>query len=253
MKQTITIDGLPVSYEVTGSGAPVVLLHGWGCEAKTMAVIQNALTPHYQVFAIDFPGFGSTPAPPVAWSTVDYTTLTRRWLAALNIENPILIGHSFGGRIIIRLVSGGFAAQKIVLTGGAGIKAARPFSYYIKVYSFKAARMCLEFPLWRAFTQDIVADMRARMGSSDYQKASPVMRETLVKVVNEDLRDLLPQIKTPTLLLYGENDTATPVRDAKIIEKGIVGSGLVVIKNAGHYAFLDKTNEFLLILRSFME
>ncbi len=93
---------------------------------------------------------------------------------------------------------------------------------------------------------------RARRGSADYQSASPRMRAILSKVVNEDLCHVMPAISAPTLLIYGENDTATPVRDAKKIESLVPDAGLVVFPGCGHYSFLDNPYQFAAVLRSFL-
>ena len=82
--------------------------------------------------------------------------------------------------------------------------------------------------------------------------ASPMMRSILVKVVNEDLKHVMPSINVPTLLIWGENDTATPLRDAKIMERLIPDAGLVSFPGCGHYSFLDNPYQFAAVLRSFI-
>ncbi|MDE5827850.1 MAG: alpha/beta hydrolase, partial [Duncaniella sp.] len=93
---------------------------------------------------------------------------------------------------------------------------------------------------------------RAKAGSSDYASASPMMRRILSKVVNEDLTDRLDKIKAPTLLVWGENDTATPLKDAKKMEGLIPDAGLVSFPGCGHYSFLDNPGQFAAVLRSFL-
>jgi pimeloyl-ACP methyl ester carboxylesterase len=99
---------------------------------------------------------------------------------------------------------------------------------------------------------NVLEKWRKKNGSDDYNNATPVMRQTLVKTVNEDLTPLLPGINAPTLLIWGENDTATPLRDGRLMEKLIKGSGLVTLKNAGHYSFLEQEYTYLKVLASFL-
>ncbi|OJJ16430.1 alpha/beta hydrolase [marine bacterium AO1-C] len=251
MYNTITIQDIPVHYKVTGEGPHLLLLHGWGCDLEIFKPIQDHLSQRYTTYSIDFPGFGKTPDPPQPWSTEEYAALTEEFIQKLNLENPILLGHSFGGRVSIRL-SAKHPIPKVILTGGAGLKPKRKLDYYIKVYSYKTVKNVLKLPGLRNYSEQILEKYRKKSGSSDYQKASGIMRQTLVKVVNEDLRYLLPSIKASTLLIWGENDTATPLSDAHVMEKEIPDAGLAVLKNAGHYGFLEKQAEFLIILDHFI-
>jgi len=251
MYNTITIQDIPVHYKVTGEGPHLLLLHGWGCDLEIFKPIQDHLSQRYTTYSIDFPGFGKTPDPPQPWGTEEYTTLTEEFIQQLNLVNPILLGHSFGGRISIRLAAK-HPIQKVILTGGAGLKPKRKLDYYLKVYSYKTVKNVLKLPGLRNYSEQILEKYRKKSGSSDYQKASGIMRQTLVKVVNEDLKYLLPGIKASTLLVWGENDTATPLSDAKVMEKEIPDAGLAVLKNAGHYGFLEKLSEFLIIVDHFI-
>jgi pimeloyl-ACP methyl ester carboxylesterase len=252
----LPIQSLNINYTVSGEGAPVVLLHGWGCDLRTLDSINRFLTPHFKVYALDFPGFGRSQTPTTPWGTAEYTTFVKDFLTSLNIENPILIGHSFGGRIILRLAKE-IAIRKIIITGGAGMRLPQEGKSKTtwKTYCFRWGKSIINFLPFPENKKENLLDTfikKFKFGSADYQAASPMLRKILVKVVNEDLREFLPYIKTSTLLIYGENDTATPLAHARIMEKEIADAGLVVIKNAGHYAFLEKSSEFLAIVGSFL-
>lgn len=251
MYNTITIQGIPVHYKVIGEGPHLLLLHGWGCDLEIFKPIQDHLSKRFTTYSIDFPGFGKTPDPPQPWSTEEYAALTEEFIQQLNIKTPILLGHSFGGRVSIRL-SAKHPIRKMILTGGAGLKPKRKLDYYVKVYSYKTVKNILKLPGLRNYSEQILEKYRKKAGSSDYKNASGIMRQTLVKVVNEDLRNLLPHIKASTLLIWGENDTATPLSNAQIMEKEIPDAGLAVLKNAGHYGFLEKMSEFLIIVDHFV-
>ena len=94
---------------------------------------------------------------------------------------------------------------------------------------------------------------RRHYGSADYNAASPIMRQTLVKVVNEDLQHLMPNVTAPALLVWGTADDATPLSDAKIMEKLMPEAGLVTFEGAGHYSFIERRDQFLRVIASFMK
>ncbi|WP_045114211.1 alpha/beta fold hydrolase [Microscilla marina] len=252
MNKTIDIQNIPIHYKITGSGPNLLLLHGWGCDLEIFKPIQDHFSQRFTTYSIDFPGFGKTPNPPEPWSTEEYAALTEQFISALNITNPILLGHSFGGRVSIRLSAKHASIQKVILTGGAGLKPKRKLDYYVKVYSYKIIKNIFKLPILRNYSEQVLEKYRKKSGSSDYKNASGVMRQTLVKVVNEDLRHLLPKMQASTLLVWGEHDTATPLAHAKIMEKEIPDAGLAVLKNTGHYGFLEKRAEFLIIVDHFI-
>lgn len=249
----IKIDGLNIHYERVGndSGRDVVLLHGWGSQLEIFKHIVRKLEPDFRVYALDFPGFGGSNAPNEEWGVNDYTLFLEAFVKEFNIQNPILMGHSFGGRVAI-LYSSRNEVNKLVLIDSAGIKPARSFKYYLKVYSFKLSKRILPVLLGKEKANILIEQYRKKSGSSDYNAAAGIMRKILVKVVNEDLKRVMPQIKAPTLLIWGENDTAAPVKDARIMEKLIKDSGLVVLKNTGHFSFIEKPGEVNIILDAFL-
>ncbi|MDE6555887.1 MAG: alpha/beta hydrolase, partial [Duncaniella sp.] len=140
-----------------------------------------------------------------------------------------------------------------ILVDAAGIKPRRSFGYYRKVYTFKAMKRLMYLVYGREEAERRLDRRRAKAGSSDYAQASPMMRRILSKVVNEDLTSELPKIKAPTLLIWGENDTATPLSDAKKMERLIPDAGLVSYPGCGHYSFLDNPGGFAAVLTSFLK
>ena len=140
----------------------------------------------------------------------------------------------------------------MVLVDAAGVKPRRPLKYYIKVYSYKLSRRVYRMLLGAERAEKRLERIRARRGSADYAAASPRMRQILSRCVNEDLCHVMPDIKAPTLLIWGENDTATPLSDAKKMERLIPGAGLVSFPGCGHYSFLDNPGGFAAVLTSFI-
>lgn len=253
MERTIDIDGLKVVYQVEGSGPQaVIVMHGWGCRASTVASLAKASTDaKTTVYNLDLPGFGNSAEPSEVWGIEEYTRFLEQFVGALGISTPVLIGHSFGGRMAINYASRN-ATRKVILVDAAGIKPRRSLKYYIKVYSFKTARKVLPWLVGKQKAGEIIDRWRGKAGSADYAAASPRMRAILSKVVNEDLSDRLPLIKAPTLLIWGEKDTATPLRDAKKMERLIPDAGLVSYPEAGHYSFLDRPAQTAAVIRSFL-
>ena len=247
------IKGLNINSESTGTkcGKDVILLHGWGSNMNLFKSLANELQINFHIHNLDFPGFGDSEAPDSVWGVEEYTTFIESYVDQCNISNPIIIGHSFGGRVAIVYASRN-PTNKLILIDSAGVKPKRPLKYYCKIYTFKLYKRLLPLFAGKARAEKLIEQYRSSAGSSDYSSAQGVMRNILIKVVNEDLKHLMPKIDSPTLLIWGENDTATPVKDAKIMERLIKNSGLVVLKNSGHFSFLDKAYDVNIIIDNFL-
>lgn len=241
-----------VFIDVEGTGAPIFLLHGWGCTHNIFKSLQTLLAQKYTVYNFDFPGFGVSEEPHEVWGTEEYTRMVESFANDNGIEEPALVGHSFGGRISIIFASRN-KVSRVVLVDAAGIKPKRPLKYYCKIYSFKFIKWLCSTFLPRKKAQQIIEKRRRGAGSSDYNNATPKMRAILSKVVNEDLTALLPMIKAPTLLFWGNMDTATPLSDAKTMERLIPDAGLVVAHGTGHFSFLENAGLFASVIKSFFD
>lgn len=253
MKKSVDIDGLRVAYSETGpEDAPkVLLMHGWGCDHTTLASIQRQLEGKLHVYSIDFPGFGDSREPPAVWGVEEYTRLTEKFISMMGGDIRILLGHSFGGRVGI-LLSSRNAISKLVLVDAAGVKPRRSLAYYYKVYGYKLAKRVYRLVLGTARAEARLDRIRARRGSSDYASATPRMRAILSRCVNEDLKGVMPRIQASTLLIWGAGDTATPLSDAKVMERLIPDAGLVSFDGCGHYSFLDNPLGFRAVLAEFL-
>lgn len=236
--------------EVQGEGEPVLLLHGWGCSHRTFAALQQLLASKYKVYNFDFPGFGQSEEPSGIWGTEEYTRMIEQFVQENCIQNPALVGHSFGGRISIIYASRN-AVSRVVLVDAAGIKPKRSFKYYYKIYTFKVFKWLCNTLLPRETAHRIIEKKRKGAGSSDYGNASPIMRAILSKVVNEDLTHLLSKITAPTLLFWGNMDTATPLQDAKTMERLIPRTQLVIAHGTGHFSFLENAGLFAVTIKRF--
>ncbi|MDD2376051.1 MAG: alpha/beta hydrolase [Clostridia bacterium] len=252
----VNINDININYEMLGENniQSVLILHGWGANLQTMLPVSKYLSKKYKVYTIDLPGFGKSSEPNSTYTVTDYATVVIKFCEAMNIKVPTLIGHSFGGRVILKMVGElSYIAKNIIFVDSAGIKPKRSIKYYFKVYSFKIIKNVIKLFCNNEKSEKIISNLRKNAGSSDYQAASENMKKVFINVVNEDLKYCLPKINVPTLLIWGENDKDTPLRDAKVFEKLIPDSGLIVFKDAGHYSYLDKLGDFLVIILKFME
>ena len=245
-------NGIELSYSIEGEGDAVVLLHGWGCDKSIWKSSIEVLSSNFCVVAVDFAGFGSSQEPDSVWGVEEYTCSVEALLKELNIQSPTLVGHSFGGRVSILYASRN-DVKRVVLTDAAGVKPRRSFTYYRKVYTYKLLKRALPLLIGDKKAQMLLDQRRAKSGSSDYNRATPMMRAILSKCVNEDLCGVMPKIKAPTLLFWGDKDTATPITDAYKMEKLIPDAGIVVAEGAGHFAFLEQAELWCGALKSFLK
>ena len=249
----INIENIELNYICEGEGKDVLVLHGWGANINTVLSIVNLLKPDFKVYAIDLPGFGYSEAPKEVFSSWDYAKIVKKFLDIMEIKKVVLIGHSFGGKLSIILGSEyPEVVEKIVLINSAGLIPKRGLKYYSKVYAFKTLKFLYKAFFFWTDDKKRMEKFYRKFGSSDYKDAKGIMRKILVKVVNEDLKPILNNIRCSTLLIWGNKDTATPLYMGEIMEKEISDSGLVVLEGAGHYSYLDDFNRFAIILRTFL-
>ncbi|HHV38501.1 MAG TPA: alpha/beta hydrolase [Tepidimicrobium sp.] len=249
----ISIDGIEINYIEEGKGKTVLILHGWGANIDTVLPIVNLLKPHFRVYALDLPGFGGSGEPREVFGSKDYAKVIKGFLDAMKIQKVILIGHSFGGKISILLgLSHPEMVDKMVLIDSAGLIPKRGLTYYTRVYAFKILKFLYRSIFFWMKNDEKMEKFYSKFGSKDYQAADGIMRNILVKVVNENLYPILKDLKPSTLLIWGDEDMATPLYMGKIMEREIPDSGLVVLKGAGHYSYLDDFDRFALILKAFL-
>jgi Predicted hydrolases or acyltransferases (alpha/beta hydrolase superfamily) len=245
----IELDGCKVHYQREGrKKKSMILLHGWGQNIFMMDPIAQHYKNSFSVYNIDLPGFGKSSEPPVSWGVEEYTTLIRHFIEEKKIENPIFVAHSFGARIAL-LYASQYPTYKMIITGGAGIKPKRGIDYYAKVYSYKALKNITKLPGLNQFSKDV----QKSFGSSDYRDTSGVMRESFVKIVNLDLTPVLSKITAEALLIWGENDDATPLWMGKKMEELMPHAGLAIFEGEGHYAYWNQMNRFLRVIDVFLE
>lgn len=252
----ITVDGYNICYKISGSKDKyAVILQGWGTDLGVYDSMAACINDTYQVVQLDLPGFGASDEPKEAWSVDDYADFLCKFLKALDISEAMLIGHSYGGRMIIKLASREsipFKISNIILVDSAGIMPKRTLSQKWRVKKYKLLKKIFNIQLVYALFPELIDAWRATQGSADYRNSSPMMRQCMVKAVNEDLTNLLGLIKQDTLLIWGDKDTATPISDARLMEERIKNSGLAVIPGTGHFCFLEQPSVFRNIMRAYI-
>jgi len=225
------------------SGKDVVLLHGWGQNIEMMDPIGKALSKDFHITILDLPGFGGSTEPSYGYTIYDYYEVLCEFLDRLKIKKPIIIGHSFGGRLSI-LYSAKKEVEKVVLL-------ASPFKRSTKKNTIKVK--ILKFMKKVPVIKELEHYMKTKIGSRDYRNATPMMRTILVNTVNEDLTEYLKQIEVPTILIWGSLDTEASLEDAKYAESVMKDAGLIVYEGCTHYAYLERLDQTINILNNFLK
>lgn len=250
------IQNLNINYKESGNGPEtVVILQGWGTSCEVYNPVAAVLEKKYRVVWLDFPGFGKSEEPPCGWSVDDYADFTEEFMQRLGIRRAILLGHSYGGRVIIKLSNRknrSFEISRIILVDSAGVLPKKTFRKKLKIARYKLLKKIAGLPFVYALFQEMIDEWKNSQGSEDYRNASPVMKQCLVKAVNEDLTGLLSGVSAETLLIWGDADTATPLSDGQLMEKRMPNAGLAVIRGAGHFSFLDQPAVFERIISSYL-
>lgn len=249
MKNNLVINNHLVAFDEIGHGpVSIIFLHGWRSSRLAFKKVISKLDPSlFRVFALDLPGFGESPAPKNPFNLQDYVDLIREFIKNKKLEKVVLVGHSFGGRIAIKLAADKpTLTHKVVLVDSAGMMP--------KNFKKNAMRKIAKVvkPIFKpSFMAPIKKSIYGAIGSQDYVE-TPELRETLVNLINEDLTLYLEKINQPTLIIWGEQDKETPIKDAQVMKEKIKNSNLVILKGAGHFSFLDQPEDFLKSLQKFI-
>ena len=243
-----TIYGTETAYRISGEGRDVVLMHGWGQNMDMMAAIEEHLSPYFRVINLDFPGFGESAEPAKAWGMPEYVEFFRAFCAENGIENPILIAHSFGCRVAIRYAAL-YPVYKMCLTGAAGIRPKLTAGQKMRTAVYKAGKKYLQL----TGQHQRLKELQDRSGSVDYRNAKGVMRETFVKVVNDDLSPVLKEVKCPVLLVWGDKDEAAPLWMGQQMEREMPDAGLAVFQGDDHFAYWHQPARFNAVLDIFLK
>lgn len=227
-----------------GNGKAILFLHGWGCDGS---VFQNVVKhlPNYSIYLIDFVGFGNSKKPPIeGWTIFDYAHDVINFLDEQKITQVTIVGHSFGCRVAMVLTAlHPQRVSKLLLVAPAGIR--KPsFLRWCKVARYKIHKFLCKMGLSQ--------NVSSHYGSVDYNACESGMKNTFVKIVNQDLSKYAKAIKCPTLIVNGKNDMQTPITHAKSLHKLIKNSSLVEIAG-DHFAFFRTPQAFAYTIQLFEE
>lgn len=230
-----------LSFIKKGSGKPLLLLHGYLSSKESFTAQIEFFSRYYTVYAPDLSGFGQNAPLEKAYSLDEYIDDLLLFIKELNLNGFDVIAHSFGARLVLKSDELRAMAQRIIITGGAGLKTKKTLKYYIKVWRYKFLK--------KFFSKSKKLNTA---GSEDYRSLSEKMKISFVKIVNENLDYKLKDVTNEVLLVYGDEDKTTPLYLAEKMRKGIKHASLYVIKGGGHFAFAQKQAEFNAVAREFL-
>ena len=236
----ININDFNIYYEKHGNKKKeIVILPGWGDTRKTFSNMIETLKTNYTIYILDYPGFGKSSFPKRDLTIYDYAKLITDLLTRLKIKNPIIITHSFGTRIAILLSTVlNTNIEKLIIIDGAGIKRRKNIKNILRKYTYKILKK-LKIFIPKRKRKKYLDKLISIFGSTDYKNLNENMRKTFSNIVEEDLSSYLKDINEETLIIWGENDLDTPLKDGIKMNKEIKDSGLIIIKKGSHFSYLD--------------
>lgn len=231
------------TFKDVNSDSTVILLHGWGQNIEMMKPIEKNINTDYNILNIDLPGFGKSSELEYPWTVYDYAKCINIFVNDLELNKIIIIGHSFGGRIGL-IYASMYNIDKLICLGSPFCKELSKLPLKTKIYKFMK-----KIPFLKPFANTL----KKYIGSTDYKNASEVMRGVMVQSINIDMINDIKKIKCPTLLIWGDKDTAVPINRAYELNKLINNSKLIVYENCTHYAYLEKLDEVCSEINKFIK
>jgi pimeloyl-ACP methyl ester carboxylesterase len=248
----VVVDGLLTNYQQQGKKGPVVLMvHGWGDRLQTYDSLAQQLSHSHRVVRLDLPGFGATQPPATTWGLIDYAGFLKHFLDKLDLEPETAIGHSNGGAVLIKATATAqLRPKRLVLLASAGIRYRRNVRKFTLNLVAKAGK-ALTFWLPLKQRQQLQKRLYGTIGS-DYL-AVPHLKETFKQTVAEDITSDANQINIPTLLIYGEHDTATPISTVGLpLHQAIPESQLHIIHGADHFVHHQAEGKVMQLIKEFI-
>ena len=234
-RMKIHIRDININYEVSGVGPPLIFLHGWGSNLHVFDKLVSQINEDYTIYQIDLPGFGESEILD-AYTIEEYAEIINMFCLNLGITKPIFIGHSFGGRIAIKYASL-YSVEKLILISSPGVKERFDLIKWLKIKMYKISKKL---------------NINLKTGSTDYKNATGFLKDVLVKAVNNDLTFSLLNIKCETLIIHGKEDRTVPLYIAVKNKKMIPNAGIVIVKKAGHFPFVDRFRLVIIVIKSFL-
>ena len=253
MAYKIIVNDLATTYADDGAGPVLLLLHGWSSSAVAFQSLAAGLLGSFRVIRLDLPGFGGSEQPKSDWHIQDYAAFVQAFLAKLGVGQVFaVVGHSFGGRVAIKALANGLLRPaKLVLIDSGGVRESQSARNRLLKIVAKTGKVVTSLPGLRALQGGLRKKLYARVGSTDYIEAGG-MKQIFLNTINEDLQADATHITTPTLIVWGQDDTTTPISNGQLLANAIKGATMVVIPDAGHFVFLDQPQQTLDHLKQFL-
>ena len=240
-------------YEKYGNNKKVLLiLPGWGDTRNTFNYYINSLKDKFTIYIFDYPGFGNSKYPNYSLTIDDYALYIKKFMQENSINNPYIICHSFGCRIALLLIGKyRLLVDRLIIIGGAGIRR-KSIRRKIKYYKYKLLKKLSIF-ISKKKRNNYLNKLFNKYSSEDYRSLNEIQRTSFSNIINTDLRKYLKYIYCSTLLIWGEDDNSTPLKDGKLMNKLINDSGLIVIKKGTHFVYLEYPLYILNIINYFLK
>ena len=254
-EKQVRINGLEVNYKIVGQGPAILILHGWGRGSDSWSKVQISLASQgYCVAVPDLPGFGKSMPPQTAWGVKEYMEFTRKFADAVGFQNFFLVGHSFGGQIAAL-----FAATHTERLGGLILAAAavirrkpEPRQRVLRFIAKAGNVILAPWPL--SSFQPLARKILYRvLGSHDHIYSQGIMKKVHEKVVREDMSHILSAIACPTLVVWGDGDSVTPLEDGRTIQNMVPGASLAVLPGVSHRISNDAPERLSEIILRFVK
>jgi len=241
-------------YEKYGDNPKTILiLPGWGYTRETFRGIIQQFQKDYTIYIVDYPYFGNSPIPNKELTIYDYAETFYNFISELGIINPIIMAHSFGGRITSLLIGKyNLKIDKIILIDVAGIKRRKKIKIFLKEKIYKILKRIIKI-LPKNKQIIIQKKLLEKFASEDYMNLPIIMKKTFQNIIKVNLKKYYKKISSETLIIWGEKDIDTPLKDAKLLNKIIKNSGLIIFKNTTHYSYLYNQELTIKILNSFLK
>jgi pimeloyl-ACP methyl ester carboxylesterase len=250
----VIVKNLVVRYEDQGDpdGTVLLFLHGWRNDLHAFDPVVPELAASYRIVRLDLPGSGGTETPKEDWSLDDYVDFVDEFMKKIGIRPGILVGHSLGGRVIIKGVAQGiFQPKKIVLIAAAGVAKRKSLRNAVITAIAKTGKAITAIPPFSSARENLRRKLYENIGS-DYGNAG-AMKGTFLKVIGEDLSESARKVSVPTLLIWGDHDTETPLTDGERLHKMISGSELKVIPGTDHFVHQEEPEEVASFIEDFIK
>lgn len=238
----VIVQNLAIEYQDEGAGPVVLFLHGWMDTLHTFDALVPFLSSQHRVIRVDLPGFGKSETPKEPWGYNEYVRFVKNFVQKLDLDIDTFVGHSFGGGIVIKgVATNELQSHKVVLIGAAGLRKNRPSRKAILKSFAKIGGFFMNIPPLVFWRNALRKKLYGFLGS-DYPGRGP-LRDTYLRIIAEDLRASAAKISTPTLLVWGAMDNATPLSDGEELSGLIQDSVFAVVEDAGHFVHQEKTKE----------